>query len=91
MLLFFSTTTAKVYNVSIEIWRYQRYGMIVDFEERMPLPPPLTILCYLFYILKWLGNLIYKAISLLCARARCCGTADHKVLLSAVHFNIHSC
>ncbi|XP_076467609.1 transient receptor potential cation channel subfamily M member-like 2 [Babylonia areolata] len=55
-------TTSKVYNESMEIWRYQRYVMVVDFEERLVFPPPFTILCYIFFILKWIGQLIYRIV-----------------------------
>ena len=73
-------TTAKVYNDSVEIWKYQRYGMIVDFEERLVLPPPFTILCYAFFILRWIGHFVYRAVARLYAHTRCCGPhADYKV------------
>ena len=73
-------TTAKVYNESVEIWKYQRYGMIVDFEKRLVLPPPFTVLCYIFFILKWLGHSVYRAVGRMCGRPSCCGPrADYRV------------
>ena len=47
--------------------------MIVDFEERLILPPPFTLLVYFVYILKWLGRLLYRAVALVCARNGMCG------------------
>ena len=73
-------TTAKVYNESVEIWKYQRYGMIVDFEKRLVLPPPFTVLCYIFFILRWLGHFVYRAVARMCGYSSCCGPrTDYRV------------
>ncbi|XP_076468214.1 transient receptor potential cation channel subfamily M member-like 2 [Babylonia areolata] len=86
----FAVTTAKVYNESVEIWRYQRYVMIVDFEERLVLPPPFTILCYIFFILKWIGRLIYRTVAMLFARTNICCMGselkDHASKIQIVKF-----
>lgn len=47
----FAATAAKLETDSI--WKYQRYILVVDFASRLPLPSPLSIFCYAYYILKW--------------------------------------
>ena len=66
-----SVTQAKVYQTSVEIWRYQRYGMIVDFEERLPLPPPFTIFCYLYQLLRIIGRSVYAVLGQVLVKSSC--------------------
>lgn len=62
----------KVQKESIEIWKYQRYMMVVDFEERLILPTPLTLLTYIMYVIKWTCQLIWMAIRRMLNLCRCC-------------------
>jgi hypothetical protein len=32
---------------------FQRYEIVIDYEQRLRLPPPLTIISYLIMIFKW--------------------------------------
>lgn len=68
----FSSTMGKVQKESIEIWKYQRYMMVVDFEERLILPTPLTLLTYIMYVIKWTCQLIWMAIRRMLNLCRCC-------------------
>lgn len=43
----FSNTFTKVKNISDKIWKFHRYSMIVEYEFRPILPPPLIILNYI--------------------------------------------
>ncbi|KAL8598697.1 hypothetical protein ACOMHN_033261 [Nucella lapillus] len=82
----FTVTTAKVYNESVEIWRYQRYVMIVHFEEGLVLPPPFSILCYIFFILKSIGHLIYRTVTMLFAQSNGSNLKDHASKIQIVKF-----
>ena len=33
---------------------FQRYEIVIDYEQRLRLPPPLTIISYLIMLIKWL-------------------------------------
>ena len=55
----FAATASRLAAETDAIWKYQRYILVVDFANRLPLPPPLSIFCYIYFILKW----IYKCIS----------------------------
>lgn len=49
----FSATASKLETETDAIWKYQRYILVVDFANRLPLPSPLSIFCFAYYILKW--------------------------------------
>ncbi|XP_022323165.2 transient receptor potential cation channel subfamily M member-like 2 isoform X2 [Crassostrea virginica] len=52
----FALTITKVDNEASEIWKFQRYALIVDFEERLNLPPPLIIISYGCILVKKIYN-----------------------------------
>lgn len=52
----FSHTKARVDAESDQIWMYQRYEIVIDYEHRLRLPPPLTIFSYMIMLVKWLMN-----------------------------------
>ncbi|XP_061163971.1 transient receptor potential cation channel subfamily M member 1-like [Saccostrea echinata] len=54
----FALTITKVDNEASEIWKFQRYALIVDFEERLNLPPPLVIISYICILVKKIYNKI---------------------------------
>ena len=35
-------------------WMFQRYEIVIDYEQRLRLPPPLTIISYVIMSVKWL-------------------------------------
>lgn len=41
-------------------WMFQRYEIVIDYEQRLRLPPPLTILSYVIMSVKWLKNNFLK-------------------------------
>ncbi|OWF47104.1 Transient receptor potential cation channel trpm [Mizuhopecten yessoensis] len=47
----FALTITKVDKEAGQIWKFQRYALIVDFEERLCLPPPLTLISYITMVL----------------------------------------
>ncbi|RWS01510.1 protein ced-11-like protein [Dinothrombium tinctorium] len=38
---------------ALTIWRYQRFHSVAEFNLRMPLPPPLNIFSYIYYLIKY--------------------------------------
>ncbi|XP_064608406.1 transient receptor potential cation channel subfamily M member 8-like [Liolophura sinensis] len=70
----FSSTISKISAESQQIWKFQRYNLIVEFEERLRLPPPLTLISYLFM----LAQLVWQScLSLRRSCARCCRRRSH--------------
>lgn len=47
LIAVFNNTFTKVKNISDKIWKFHRYSMIVEYEFRPILPPPLIILNYI--------------------------------------------
>ncbi len=39
---------------------FQRYEIVIDYEQRLRLPPPLTIISYLIMIFKWFCKKSYS-------------------------------
>ena len=35
-------------------WMFQRYEIVIDYEQRLRLPPPLTIISYVIMLCEWL-------------------------------------
>lgn len=54
----FSATASKLQAETDNIWKFQRYILVVDFAHRLPLPAPLNIFCYIYFVLKWIFRLI---------------------------------
>ena len=52
-----SATFIKYNAYSREIWMFQRYQMIIEYEMRPILPPPLIIITHLYLMLKCICNL----------------------------------
>ncbi|XP_054166897.1 transient receptor potential cation channel subfamily M member 3-like [Oppia nitens] len=63
----FSSTASRLQTETDNIWKFQRYLLVIDFAHRLPLPAPLNIFCYLFFTLRS----IYR---FLCCR--CCRSSD---------------
>lgn len=50
----FAATASKLQTETDNIWKFQRYILVVDFAHRLPLPAPLSIFCYIYLLFKWL-------------------------------------
>ena len=50
----FASTASRLQTETDNIWKFQRYILVVDFAHRLPLPAPLNVLCYVFFIFRWL-------------------------------------
>ena len=64
-----SNTFFEVKSISNQVWKFQRYQLIMTFHDRPILPPPLIIFSHIFILLK----------RLLCpCRQRPDGERDHR-------------
>lgn len=66
----FANTIVKTELQTLQIWMFQRYEIVIEYENRLPVGPPLTIICYLFMSIRkaWLN------IKHLCQTCKiCCG------------------
>lgn len=50
----FSATASKLQSETDAIWKFQRYQLVVDFSNRLRLPPPLSIFSYLAIFIQWI-------------------------------------
>ncbi|CAG2121112.1 unnamed protein product, partial [Medioppia subpectinata] len=49
----FAATASRLQTETDNIWKYQRYILVVDFAHRLPLPAPLNAFYYVYLVLKW--------------------------------------
>ncbi|XP_039270713.2 transient receptor potential cation channel subfamily M member 1-like isoform X2 [Styela clava] len=52
LIAVFNNTFTKVKNISDKIWKFHRYGMIVEYEFRPTLPPPFIVISYIFMLVR---------------------------------------
>lgn len=66
----FSATGTLVNEKSEQLWMFQRYEIVMDYEKRLVFPPPFSILVYIYMALRWLLRRVCRA----CCRFRvyCC-------------------
>ena len=50
----FAATASKLQTETDNIWKFQRYVLVVDFAHRLSLPAPLSIFLYIYYCFKFL-------------------------------------
>jgi len=68
-VIYYSLTITKVDKEAAEIWKFQRYMLIMDFEERLCFPPPFTIINYFFILIAFIHRKLKgcrKSCSYLC-------------------------
>ena len=55
-----SNTYEKIQANANQIWKYQRYYLVMEYEQRPVLVPPFIIinhvLCFMRYLYRWLTN-----------------------------------
>lgn len=56
----FAATALKISPEADDIWKYQRYNLVVDFDNRLPVCAPFSIFYYFYRIVKWIYNLICR-------------------------------
>lgn len=68
--LSYSNTFFEVKSISNQVWKFQRYQLIMTFHDRPILPPPLIIFSHLYILF----NRLFRR----CARKRQEGELDEK-------------
>ncbi|XP_070540267.1 transient receptor potential cation channel subfamily M member-like 2 [Ptychodera flava] len=53
LIAIFSYVFEEVQTNSLQVWKYEVYDLVMEFEDRPPLAPPLIILSHIFLILRW--------------------------------------
>ncbi|KAM9423897.1 transient receptor potential cation channel subfamily M member 1-like isoform 2-T2 [Salvelinus alpinus] len=53
LIAVFNNTFLEVKSVSNQIWKFQRYQLIMKFHDRPLLPPPLIIFSHIYIVLKY--------------------------------------
>jgi hypothetical protein len=84
----FASTASKLMTDTDSIWKFQRYILVVDFANRLPLPAPLNIFCYIYFVLRFIFRFI--------TCYYCCRKKDQTVSyllfsLSFHEFDYHFC
>jgi len=51
----FSNSISKVAKEAEQLWMFQRYEIVVEYEKRIPFGPPFSLFFYLYMILRDLG------------------------------------
>lgn len=67
----FSATGTLVNEKSEQLWMFQRYEIVLDYEKRLVFPPPFSILVYIYMSIKWLIKRLFRACRS-CGRILCC-------------------
>ncbi|XP_051569160.1 transient receptor potential cation channel subfamily M member 1-like [Myxocyprinus asiaticus] len=52
LIAVFNNTFFEVKSISNQVWKFQRYQLIMTFHDRPVLPPPLIILSHIYIVLK---------------------------------------
>ncbi|XP_041442670.1 transient receptor potential cation channel subfamily M member 1-like isoform X1 [Xenopus laevis] len=52
LIAVFNNTFSEIKSISNQVWKFQRYQLIMTFNDRPVLPPPMIIFSHLYIILK---------------------------------------
>ncbi|XP_061577797.1 transient receptor potential cation channel subfamily M member 1-like isoform X2 [Cololabis saira] len=70
LIAVFNNTFCEIKSISNQVWKFQRYQLIMTFHDRPILPPPLIILSHLYIVF----NRLFRR----CIRKRAEGELDEK-------------
>ncbi|XP_071965628.1 transient receptor potential cation channel subfamily M member 3-like [Antedon mediterranea] len=65
LIAIFSFVFDEVQSKALQIWRYERYALVMEYADRPAIPAPFVIFQHLFMILSWL----YRVINISCSKA----------------------
>lgn len=54
LIAVFNNIFNEVNSVSHQVWMFQRFTVVMEYEQKPVLPPPLIILCHIYLLLKYL-------------------------------------
>jgi hypothetical protein len=72
----FSTTGQRVSEISEQLWMYQRYEIVMEYEKRLIFAPPFTVIYYAFFMVYKFFQLLGYFVKQCFVRLRrlcCCG------------------
>ena len=55
-MLFFSTTYEDIQKEAESLWIFQKFQLVIEYNSKPPLPPPLNLLLIIYYPLKLIRN-----------------------------------
>ena len=69
----FSATSSRVSAQSEQLWMYQRYQIVLEYEKRLVFPAPFTFIIYIFKTLQWIFSRVFNLFSKckVCCKFRC--------------------
>ena len=53
LIAIFNSIFDQVAENSERIWKFSRYGLVMEYRKKPPLPPPLVILSHIYLIFQW--------------------------------------
>ncbi|CAH2089285.1 unnamed protein product [Euphydryas editha] len=53
LIAVFNNIFIEVNGVSHQVWMFQRFTVVMEYEQKPVLPPPLIIFCHIYAICKW--------------------------------------
>lgn len=68
----FANTAARLQSETDNIWKFQRYMLVIDFSNRPALHAPLSVIVYLKRVVCWLLNMITCYQCRMCRRNSSC-------------------
>ncbi len=52
----FSATGQRISAQSEQVWMFQRYEIVLDYENMLTFPPPFTFISYIIMFIQWLWH-----------------------------------
>lgn len=59
LIAVFNNIFNEVNAISHQVWMFQRFTVVMEYEQKPVLPPPLIILCHIFLLVKYLNRKIH--------------------------------
>jgi len=53
LIAVFNSIFLKTHVFSHQIWKFNRFNVVMDYEQKPALPPPLIIFSHIYLIIKW--------------------------------------
>ena len=61
LIAVFNNIYQEVKAISNEVWNFQRYSVVMEYEEKPTLPPPLIILSHIWRLVRFLKRRLYSS------------------------------
>ncbi len=47
-----SNTFVQINAISTQVWKFLRYNLVIEYESKPILPPPVIIICHVYLLVK---------------------------------------